>query len=174
MEADFNWEKIEMKPEKSILFVCLGNICRSPAAEEVMRQKIRAAGLEGRIAVDSAGTYGGHAGEQPDARMRRAAERRGYPLSHTARKINTDDFETYDLIVVMDDSNYDQVYRMAPDPEAAEKIYTLSEFFQESDFDHVPDPYYEGDAGFETVLDLLEDGAGGLLDFILYEENDKE
>jgi protein-tyrosine phosphatase len=155
-----------MSDKKKILFVCLGNICRSPAAEEVMRQKIRAAGLSGRIAVDSAGTYGGHAGEAPDARMRRAAEGRGYRLNHAARKIRPEDFETADLIVVMDDSNYDNVYRMAPDPEAAEKIYTMSEFFQQSDCDHVPDPYYEGAEGFEHVLDLLEDGAQGVLDFL--------
>lgn len=157
---------------KKILFVCLGNICRSPAAEEVMRQKIKAAGLDGKINVDSAGTYGGHAGESPDARMRYAAANRGYKLSHKARQINFDDFEKYDMIVVMDDANYDAVYRMAPDPEAAEKVYTLSEFFQEADFDHVPDPYYEGTDGFEHVLDLLEDGAQGLLDFIVHEEGD--
>lgn len=159
---------------KKILFVCLGNICRSPAAEEVMRQKIKAAGLDGKINVDSAGTYGGHAGEAPDARMRYAAANRGYKLSHKARQINFDDFEKYDMIVVMDDANYDAVYRMAPDPEAAEKVYTLSEFFQEADFDHVPDPYYEGTDGFEHVLDLLEDGAQGLLDFIVHEEGEVE
>jgi len=163
-----------MKPDKKILFVCLGNICRSPAAEEVMRQKIKAAGLEGNVAVDSAGTYGGHAGELPDSRMRQAAGKRGYKLSHTSRQIRLDDFEQYDMIVVMDDSNYENVYRMAPDPESAEKIYTMSEFFQESDSDHVPDPYYEGADGFETVLDLLEDGAQGLIDFILYEEDNNE
>ena len=163
-----------MKPDKKILFVCLGNICRSPAAEEVMRQKIKSAGLEGKIEVDSAGTYGGHAGEQPDARMRQAAWERGYKLVHTSRQITYDDFENYDMIVVMDDSNYDTVYRLAPDPESADKVYTLSEFFQESDDDHVPDPYYEGAEGFEHVLDLLEDGAQGLLDHILYEDVDND
>lgn len=155
--------------DKKILFVCLGNICRSPAAEEVMRQKVKAAGLEKYFALDSAGTYGGHAGEQPDARMRQAAWNRGYKLSHKSRKITLDDFENYDMIVVMDDSNYDNVYRMAPNPESAEKIYTMSEFFQQSDYDHVPDPYYEGAEGFERVLDLLEDGAEGLLDAIRQE-----
>jgi len=156
--------------DKKILFVCLGNICRSPAAEEVMRQKVREAGQEGRIHVDSAGTYGGHAGEQPDARMRMAARNRGYKLDHFSRQIRLDDFHKYDMIVVMDDSNYDNVYRMAPDPESAEKIHPFSDFFQESDQDHVPDPYYEGADGFEHVLDLLEDGAQGLLHYILHEE----
>lgn len=160
--------------DKKILFVCLGNICRSPAAEEVMRQKIKQAGLEGRITVDSAGTYGGHAGELPDARMRHAAKNRGYKLTHAARQISYEDFEKYDMIVVMDDSNYDNVYRMAPDCDAAEKVFTMSEFFQESDDDHVPDPYYEGNEGFEKVLDLLEDGAQGLLDYILYEDKDSD
>ena len=155
-----------MNDKTKILFVCLGNICRSPAAEEVMRQKIRAAGLEDRIEVDSAGTYGGHAGEQPDARMRQAAAKRGYALLHASRQITYDDFEAFDVIVVMDDNNYDAVYRMAPDPDSADKVYTMSEFFQQADNDHVPDPYYEGVEGFEHVLDLLEDGAQGLLDFI--------
>ena len=156
--------------DKKILFVCLGNICRSPVAEEIMRQNIRSAGLEGQITVDSAGTYGGHVGESPDARMCRAATERGYRLSHAARKIGYDDFEIYDYIVVMDDANYDAVYRMAPTPEAAEKVYTMSEFFQHADADHVPDPYYEGADGFSHVIDLLEDGTQGLLDFILHEE----
>lgn len=163
-----------MSNKKKILFVCLGNICRSPAAEEVMRQKIKQAGLEHRITVDSAGTYGGHAGEQPDGRMRHAATRRGYDLNHASRQISYDDFAKYDMIVVMDDSNYDNVYRMAPDCDSAEKIFTMSEFFQESDNDHVPDPYYEGAEGFEKVLDLLEDGAQGLLDYILYEDKDSD
>lgn len=157
--------------DKKILFVCMGNICRSPVAEEIMRQKIKAAGLEGQITVDSAGTYGGHVGEAPDARMCRAAGERGYTLNHSARRITYDDFEKYDLIVVMDDANYDAVYRMAPDPEAAEKVYPMSEFFQDADLDHVPDPYYEGAEGFRHVIDLLEDGTQGLLDFIVQNEN---
>ncbi|MDR0954986.1 MAG: low molecular weight phosphotyrosine protein phosphatase [Rikenellaceae bacterium] len=152
--------------KKSILFVCLGNICRSPAAEAVMRQKIEAAGLADQISVDSAGTYGGHAGEAPDTRMRRAAGNRGYRLNHAARQITSDDFERFDLIVVMDNANYDDVYDLAPSPEAAEKIHTLAEFFRKSDTDHVPDPYYGGAGGFERVLDLLEDGTQGLLEFI--------
>jgi len=155
-----------MKKQR-VLFVCLGNICRSPAAEEIMRQKVRRAGLENRIEVDSAGTYGGHAGESPDHRMRRAAATRGYRLEHAARRITSDDFERYDMIVVMDGNNYDDVYDMAPSPEAADKVYTLSEFFSGSTEDSVPDPYYEGAEGFERVLDLLEDGTEGVLEHLL-------
>ena len=160
--------------DKKVLFVCMGNICRSPAAEEVMRQKIREAGLESKIRVDSAGTYGGHVGEQPDVRMRQAAGNRGYHLKHAARKINYDDFDKYDMIVVMDDNNYDDVYRMAPTSEAADKVFTLSDFFQNNTHDHVPDPYYEGADGFELVLDLLEDGTEGVLRYLTEEANDDE
>jgi protein-tyrosine phosphatase len=160
--------------KKRVLFVCLGNICRSPAAEEVMREKVRRAGLEDLIEVDSAGTYGGHAGEAPDHRMRRAAADRGYVLNHTARKITSDDFDKYDMIVVMDDDNYDDVYDMAPDPEAADKVYTLSEFFKGSTEDAVPDPYYEGAEGFERVLDLLEDGTEGVLEHLIGEAKNDE
>jgi protein-tyrosine phosphatase len=159
--------------KKSVLFVCLGNICRSPAAEQVMREKVRKAGLEDRIEVDSAGTYGGHAGESPDHRMRRAAADRGYVLSHAARKITSDDFDKYDMIVVMDDENYDDVYDMAPSPEAADKVYTMSEFFRNSTDDCVPDPYYEGADGFEHVLDLLEDGTEGVLEHLIGETKDE-
>lgn len=157
---------------KKVLFVCLGNICRSPAAEAVLKSKIKKAGLEGKIQVDSAGTYGGHAGEQPDPRMRLALEKRGYFPSHCSRKITYDDFENYDMIVVMDDSNYEDVYDMAPNPEAAEKVVLMADFFENFTRDHVPDPYYEGAEGFELVLDLLEDGCDGLLREITREEDE--
>ena len=146
-----------------ILFVCLGNICRSPAAEEIMRQKIALAGLSDRISVDSAGTYGGHAGDLPDPRMRRAAATRGYCLSSRARRIVSDDFDRFDRIVVMDDTNYERVHRMAPDIASAEKIDRMTDFCLRYNADHVPDPYYEGAEGFENVLDLLEDACDGLL-----------
>ena len=137
--------------ETKILFVCLGNICRSPAADGIMRHIVRERGLGAEIAVDSAGTYAGHTGELPDARMRRAASRRGYDLTHRARQIREEDFGKFDLIVVMDDRNYEHVHR-------------LREFFsRHPGWDHVPDPYYEGAEGFELVLDMLEDGCEGIL-----------
>lgn len=151
--------------KKRILFVCLGNICRSPAAEGVMRRLIEQRGLQNEIEVDSAGTYGGHAGDLPDIRMRTAARNRGYLLTHRARRIREEDFGRFDRIVVMDDMNYESVHRLAPSLEAANKIYRMTEFCRRHpDRTYVPDPYYEGHEGFELVLDLLEDACEGLLD----------
>ena len=131
-----------------ILFVCLGNICRSPAAEEIFRTQVARQALSDSIEADSAGTYSGHAGNLPDPRMRRAAARRGYELTHRARPLREADFERFDRIVVM-----------------AGKIHRMAEFCRHSpQWDHVPDPYYEGHEGFELVLDLLEDACEGLLD----------
>ena len=149
--------------DKKLLFVCLGNICRSPAAEGVMQHYIAQAGLTERITVDSAGTYGGHAGSLPDPRMRKAAEKRGYLLTSRSRKITYSDFDRFDLIIVMDDSNYDDVYRLAPTMEAASKIRRMADFCQSVKCDHVPDPYYGGTNGCEWVLDILEDACNGLL-----------
>ena len=153
-------------PEKyKILFVCLGNICRSPAAEGVMRRLAETQGLSERLEIDSAGTYGGHRGELPDPRMRSAAAKRGLGLTHRSRKIEEEDFAEFDRIVVMDDMNYEDVHRLAPSREAAERIDRMREFFRKHpDRSHVPDPYYEGHEGFELVLDLLEDGCEGLLE----------
>ena len=100
----------------NILFVCLGNICRSPAADGIMHHIVEERGLSGRIGIDSAGTYAGHTGELPDARMRRAAARRGYDLGHRARQIREEDFDRFDMIVVMDDMNYENVHRLAVAP----------------------------------------------------------
>ncbi|MBE6181159.1 MAG: low molecular weight phosphotyrosine protein phosphatase [Rikenellaceae bacterium] len=142
-----------------ILFVCLGNICRSPAAEGVMRSIIEREGCSEWFDVDSAGTYGGHAGELPDPRMRSAASRRGYNLTHRSRKIQEEDFERFDMIVVMDDMNYENVHRLAPSRKVAEKIFRMTEFCRKfPERSYVPDPYYEGHEGFELVLDMLEDG----------------
>lgn len=148
-----------------ILFVCLGNICRSPAAEEIFRTLAARDSLSGRIACDSAGTYAGHAGELPDRRMRRAAAARGYELTHRARPLREADFDRFDRILVMDDYNYETVHRLAPSRDAARKIYRMTDFCRRSpQCSHVPDPYYEGREGFERVLDLLEDACEGLLD----------
>lgn len=156
-----------MKNRKKVLFVCLGNICRSPAAEGVMRHLVERAGLDGRIECDSAGTYGGHAGERADARMRRAASRRGYDLQSISRQIRSEDFDRFDMIITMDDSNYERVHRLASTPEAARKIFRMTDFCRRhSGASHVPDPYYEGAEGFELVLDLLEDACEGLLEEI--------
>ena len=153
------------RPDKKhkILFVCLGNICRSPAAEGIMRAKVAEAGFGEHYTIDSAGTYGGHSGELPDPRMRKAAAARGYDLTHKARQFRSGDFGKFDRIIVMDDSNYDSVCRLAPDPDALGKVYRMASFLTRHRTDHIPDPYYEGRLGFEYVLDLLEDGCEGVL-----------
>lgn len=156
-----------MKPKTSVLFVCLGNICRSPAADGILRRMVSDSGLSDLVEIDSAGTYGGHAGDLPDPRMRRAASLRGYDLRHRARQVREEDFDRFDMIVVMDDMNYENVHRLAPSRRAAEKIFRMREFFRRHPrWDHVPDPYYEGAEGFELVLDMLEDGCGGILEYL--------
>lgn len=151
--------------KQKILFVCLGNICRSPAADGIMHDLVAKAGAEGRIYIDSAGTYAGHTGELPDPRMRAAAARRGYNFTHRARQIRESDFYDFDRIIVMDDYNYESVHRLAPSCEYANKIYRMCEFFTTfaERWSHVPDPYYEGAEGFELVLDMLEEGCRNLL-----------
>lgn len=149
----------------SILFVCLGNICRSPAAEGVMESMIADAGRSGAYRLDSAGLYGGHAGEMPDRRMQIHARGRGYSLMHRSRPVRESDFDNFDLIVAMDASNRQRLLNLAPTPEAQDKIVMMTDFCRHHNgADHVPDPYYEGAEGFELVLDLLEDACAGLLD----------
>lgn len=150
-----------------LLFVCLGNICRSPAAQGVMQHLVEENGLCDMIEVDSAGTYGGHAGQQADVRMRRAAAKRGYDLTSISRQIKGDDFERFDMIIVMDDSNYERVSRIAPCRESLKKIFRMTDFSNKFSADHIPDPYYEGADGFERVLDLLEDACEGLIHNII-------
>lgn len=151
--------------KQRILFICLGNICRSPAAEGIMRSVAAERGLSNSVEIDSAGTYSGHAGELPDARMRQAAARRGYDLTHRSRPIREEDFDEFDLLVVMDDANYERVCRMAPNRSYIEKVTRMVNFCRHHpQWSHVPDPYYEGREGFELVLDLLEDACNGLAD----------
>lgn len=155
---------------RNILFICLGNICRSAAANGIMESKVNQAGLEGKIKVDSAGTYGGHAGELPDSRMRAAAAARGYSLTHRSRRVREDDFFDFDMIIVMDDNNYENICRLAPERKYLDKVYRFVEFCRHHpQWSYVPDPYYEGREGFELVLDLLEDGCEGLLETLTKE-----
>jgi protein-tyrosine phosphatase len=141
-----------------ILFVCMGNICRSPTAEGVMRRLLADAGLADVVEVDSAGTGGWHAGEPPDARATTAARRRGVTLQGGARQVRPEDFERFDLIVAMDRENLRELRALAPDDDAREKLRLLV-----ADRD-VPDPYYGGDRGFETVLDMVGAACRELLD----------
>jgi protein-tyrosine phosphatase len=149
-----------------ILFVCMGNICRSPTAEGVMRGLLRDAGLEDRVELDSAGTGGWHAGDPPDARATAAARTRGVVLDGAARAVTAEDFEHFDLLLAMDRENERDLLARAPDAEARAKVRLLREFDPEAvaagDLD-VPDPYYGGVHGFEHVLDLVEAACRGLL-----------
>lgn len=153
--------------KQRILFVCLGNICRSPAAEAMLRVLVDREGLSDMVEIDSAGTYGGHSGERSDPRMRRAAEARGIAMTHRARQVREEDFERFDMVIAMDDNNYENLFRLAPDRAAQQKIYRFREFLRNHpDWSYIPDPYYEGHEGFELVLDLLEDGCSVLLEQI--------
>ena len=153
-----------------VLFVCLGNICRSPAAEGVFHRMVERRGLSARFEVDSAGTYGGHAGDLPDRRMRDAASRRGLALTHRARRVTESDLDRFDVIVAMDDANRRDICRLAATLEQERKVVMMGDYLtppadpRKPRYDYVPDPYYEGRQGFELVLDLLEDACGNLLD----------
>ena len=155
-------ERLRWKDEKRILFVCLGNICRSPVADGLMQALLKEKGATGWV-VDSAGTGGYHLGDLPDNRMRVHARKRGYELTHRARKVREADFEDFDMIVAMDGSNYQNLRRMAPTIESEAKIVPMIDFVTlATRCDHIPDPYYEGSEGFELVLDLLENGVANL------------
>lgn len=150
--------------KKKVLFVCLGNICRSPAAEGIMRALVERKGEADKWEIDSAGTGRYHIGSLPDSRMRAHAARRGYNLTHRARQVSEDDFDRFDLIVPMDASNEAYLRRLAPTLEAEKKIVPMIDFVTlPTRFDHIPDPYYEGAEGFELVLDLLENGMENLV-----------
>src|SRR5687768_4500620 len=146
-------------PKVRICFVCLGNICRSPTAEGVMRGLVRDAGLEDEIRIDSAGTGGWHVGAPPDSRATEAAGRRGLTLEGAARKFTPADFDDFDLILAMNRENLRDMRALAPDDEARAKVRLLREYDPDSsgapDLD-VPDPYYGGPSGFEDVLDQVE------------------
>lgn len=151
---------------KRVLFVCTGNICRSPTAEGVARYWLRMVGLDGIVSVDSAGIAGYHAGEPPDARSQRVAAQRGYDLSRLrARKLVAEDFERFDLLLAMDEGHRDVMLRKAP-PAHGDKVRLLLSFAPQLGRSEVPDPYYGGASGFDDALDLCEAGVQGLLDVL--------
>lgn len=154
---------IENTQKKSVLFVCMGNICRSPTAEGVFRHYVNKAGLADQIDVDSAGTHAYHIGEPPDRRANAAAERRGISLAEIrARRVTNDDFEFFDYIIAMDEDNQERLLERAPD-EHRSKVQLFLSYASVSETE-VPDPYYGGAAGFERVLDLVEAASRGLLE----------
>jgi protein-tyrosine phosphatase len=149
-----------------LLFVCMGNICRSPTAEAVMRAVVAREGLDDEITIDSAGTGSWHVGHPPDRRSTEAARARGIVLEGAARQVTAEDFEDYDLLLAADAENVAALRRVAPAAEAAEKVVLLRSYdpaaVTAGDLD-VPDPYYGGDQGFEDVLDLVQAACDGLL-----------
>lgn len=149
-----------------VLFICMGNICRSPTAEAVFRHCVAAAGLQDRIFSDSAGTHDYHIGEPPDARAQQAALRRGYDMSRLrGRQVSARDFEEFDYVLAMDRRNLHLLERQCA-PENLHKLLLFMEFSEKTQEREVPDPYYGGAQGFEQVLDMAEDAAQGLLHHI--------
>ena len=163
-----------MKPQR-ILFVCLGNIVRSPLAENMFRHLAEQAGLADRYEVDSAGTGGWHVGERPDRRMRQVAARHGFRYDGRARQFQQSDFDHFDLIIAMDAQNRADLRRLARSPEDEAKIHTLREFDPHGGpTAPVPDPYYGGIDGFEEVYTIVERSCRGLLDALIAESEHPE
>ncbi len=154
-----------------ILFVCMGNICRSPSAEAVFTGIVRNSRLLQNFEIDSAGTTGYHVGQNADRRMQSHAIKRGFNLTSISRKFNPEtDFDHFDYIIGMDDENMDDLKNMARNETDLNKLSKMTDYKKEWDYSEVPDPYYGGDAGFELVLDLLEDSCKGLLEKINYSD----
>jgi len=146
-----------------VLFVCMGNICRSPTAEGVARRLVEREGLGDCVAIDSAGTHAYHVGEPPDRRARQAAARRGYDLSAIrARQVEAADFLRFELILAMDRANLAALEELCPEGQK-HKLRLFLSYARRAREDEVPDPYYGGGSGFERVLDLIEDAAEGLV-----------
>lgn len=150
-----------------LLFVCLGNICRSPSAENIMNYLIEEAGLTDKISCDSAGTSGYHIGAAPDRRMNHAALKRGLQLQGTSRKLRPSDLQQFDLILAMDRENYQDILYLDREGKYEDKVRMMCEFAQHKAEREVPDPYYGGADGFDNVIDLLFDACSGLLEHVV-------
>ncbi|MGH8902932.1 MAG: low molecular weight protein-tyrosine-phosphatase [Egibacteraceae bacterium] len=153
-----------------ILLICLGNICRSPTAEAALREALAEGGLDGQVQVDSAGTGDWHVGQPPDQRMTAAASAVGLRLSGKARRILRGDFESADLILVMDRANLRDVLALAPTPEARDKVRLFREFDPDADGLEVPDPYYGGPEGYKHVVTITRSAARGLVRHLQQQE----
>ena len=153
-------------PEKiSLLFVCLGNICRSPAAEGIMQHLVDEAGLTNRFVIDSAGIGGWHVGDLPDKRMRRCGKAHGYDFCSRARQLQAEDFNRFDYIIVMDSDNYRQASSLARNSRQQEKIRMMADYLTAHPmYTYIPDPYYGGEKDFELVIELLEDACRGMME----------
>ena len=159
--CSINWHK----KMKKILFICLGNICRSPAADGIMKHLVTERGLEDEFLIDSAGIGSWHVGQLPDYRMRQCGQRHGYNFDHRARQFSSKDFDRFDFIAVMDQENYHDVARQANSQADLAKIIRMSDYLRHHPGQKtVPDPYYGDTRDFEFALELLEDACEGLLD----------
>ena len=147
-----------------ILFVCLGNICRSPSAEAVMKKLVDDRGLSAHFEIDSAGILNIHQGGKADPRTRKHAVGRGYDVTSISRPVKLDDFDKFDLLIGMDDSNIDALNDRALTAEHKAKIRKMTDYSKKFSHTYIPDPYYGGAVGFELVIDLLEDACEGLLE----------
>jgi protein-tyrosine phosphatase len=150
-----------------LLFVCLGNICRSPAAENIMNHLINEAGLSDRISCDSAGTSGYHIGASPDRRMNGAASKQGLELRGKSRKLTFSDLQRFDLILAMDRENYQDILYLDREGKYEDKVRLMCDFTTKKQDQVVPDPYYGGQDGFDYVIELLFDACGGLLNYVV-------
>lgn len=156
-----------------LLFVCLGNICRSPSAENIMNHLIQEAGLSERITCDSAGTSGYHLGAAPDERMSAAASKRGLRLEGKSRKLASKDLQRFDLILAMDRENYQDILYLDWEGKYEDKVRMLCDFATQKTDKEVPDPYYGDRDGFDYVVELLFDACAGLLDYVVKSEADR-
>ena len=154
-----------------ILFVCLGNICRSPAAEGFFKHLLKTKSIEDRFHIDSAGTSSYHQGSPADGRMSEVAQTRGYQLDSISRQFDFhNDFSDFHLIITMDHLNYSDVLDLAPDSDAKKRVHQMVDFCTIHDVRQVPDPYYKGVDGFELTMDIVEDGCQGLLQSLMSKE----
>ena len=158
--------------KQRVLFVCLGNICRSPSAEAVFKGLVNSKGESRFFEIDSAGTADYHQGEPADARMQTHAVKRGYNLTSVSRPFDPfTDWDKFDFIVAMDNSNLNNLKQMARNREDLKKLFKMTDFSKHFRYQEVPDPYYGGSQGFELVLDLLEDAGAGLYEFMKDQKN---
>ncbi|MBP3253175.1 MAG: low molecular weight phosphotyrosine protein phosphatase [Bacteroidales bacterium] len=152
----------------SLLFVCLGNICRSPAAEGILKHILKQNNAEDRVLVDSAGIGGWHTGQLPDRRMIACGRKNGYEFNSRARKLSPKDFERFDYIIVMDEDNYADALNICPEKAYRKKIHKISEYFNVySSYDKVPDPYYGDEDDFQTAVNLLQDACTAIVEELL-------